>query len=145
MKLERVYKSGGVRRWHSNPELADSNQTLAQHQWGVAVIILAEHPNPSKELLYAALLHDVGELVVGDLPAPFKKANPKIAAAHKVAEQKAMERMGVEYDLTPKETAWLKWADRKEAYMWMIAHNHALHLRPDWQDAAIWLMGNKPS
>jgi len=143
--LPTVYRSGRVRRWHCNPDLVDSNQTLAQHQWGVAVIVLAEHPNPSKELLYAALLHDAGELIVGDLSAVFKKTQPKIAAAHKEAEQDAMDAMGITYDLTPQETAWLKWADRKEAYMWMMAHQPDLSRQDDWQDAARWLMGNKPS
>jgi len=145
MTLKTIYRSGRVMRWHQNPDMVDTHQTNAAHQWGVAVFILEEHPNPSKELIRAALYHDTGELIVGDLSWTFKAAHPETAEAHRKLEKQARIDMGTDFELTPQETAWLKWADRVEAYEWMMAHHPELADEPDWQDAAMWIRGNKPA
>jgi len=142
MDIDKIYRSGRVLRWHSYPEI--ECQTNAQHQWGVAVIIMANHPNPSAELLKAALLHDAGEIVVGDMPKPCKDKKPELLAEYEKAEALALDGMGIKLNLTKKEQAWLEWAGRAEAYRWMVANNHALRHKPEWKYAALWIEENKP-
>ena len=137
MKLDKVLRSGYVTRWHTNPDLPA--QENSSHQWGVAVILMAEHPNPSLNLIKAALLHDVGEIAVGDLPAPFKKGNPEIAAAHKAAEDKARIDMCGHFNLNKTEIKWLKWADGMDAYNWMMKHNPSLADKDGWPEMKVGL------
>ena len=47
-------------------------ETVAEHSWNVARILLAIHPSAPSSLLVEALLHDVGEMATGDLPTTAK-------------------------------------------------------------------------
>ncbi len=137
MKLSQVYRSGQVIRWHQNPEMNRAMQTNADHQWGVAVIIMSEFPDDvSVRLLRAALLHDVGEVVVGDLPGPLKRdpRNTKLVELHTLAETYARNAMGIMLPRNRREAMILKYADTKEAYMTMLRHNPGLAARYDWQE-----------
>jgi len=134
MSLFELWRSGLVRRWHCNPDLAHTGQSNAAHQWGVAMIILAQHPNPSAALIRAALCHDVGEMVVGDLPYPFKKANPDFAARHRDFEDMARVNLVGAFDLTETDWRWLKYADAHEAILWMRQHRPELESRADWAE-----------
>ena len=59
-KLSKLaYRAGYTRRWHTTSYL---DQSVAEHSWGVALIIMQNHPNPSANLLKAALLHDLHEV-----------------------------------------------------------------------------------
>ncbi len=131
--LNAILRSGYCTRWHANPDLAHIRETLAEHHARVAQIICALHPNPSANLIKAALHHDCGEMMVGDLPWPFKQRHPTIAADHAEAEALALATMGIIHNITAIEQAWLKMADRLAA----IAHvaQVAQHLmeRADWR------------
>ena len=74
MTLNTQFRASFVRRWHTNPDLAQTVDTLAGHGGRVARIILNLWPDASKALLQWALVHDDGESVVGDVPAPAKGA-----------------------------------------------------------------------
>jgi 5'-deoxynucleotidase len=131
--LRKILRSGYVTRWHSNPDLAHIRETLAEHHARVAQIILAYHPCPSLALIDAALHHDAGEMIVGDLPGPFKHAHPAISTAHARAENEALRRMGVVINLTPTEALWLKYADMHAAY------EHVLHVAPRIAEQPEWV------
>jgi 5'-deoxynucleotidase len=123
--LTAVMQSGYCTRWHANPSLAHIRETLAEHHGRVAQIICALHPNPSANLIKAALHHDCGEMIVGDLPWPFKQRNAGIADAHAEIEAQVLQDMGVAVALDPREHQWLKLADRLASVM------HVAHVAPD--------------
>lgn len=54
-------------------------------------MVLALWPDASRDLIWAALHHDVGEYRTGDLAAPFKRSAPlDVIAAHAAAEAQAL-------------------------------------------------------
>lgn len=128
MDLLKIFRAGRVNRWHTNPDLAHTNDRIDGHGARVARIILALHPDPSLDLIRAALIHDDGESVVGDVKAPFKDDRPDIADALADAEGEAVEAIwGRGYVVERIDgAAWLKFADRLDAYMW--AAHHAPHV-----------------
>ena len=69
--------AGRVLRYHTWPHIRP--QTVAEHSWQVARILMAITP-PSwwGALLPHAIVHDVGEIVTGDLPYPIKANNPTL-------------------------------------------------------------------
>lgn len=126
-KLLTAFRAGFVRRWHCNPELSHTGDRIDGHSGRVARIILMLHPDPSVRLLKAALIHDDGESVIGDVKAPSKDANPEMALWLSEAETVARESIwGGDDALTDSENEWLKFADRMDAYMW--ANFHAPHV-----------------
>lgn len=70
--------AGMVERYHTWPTL--TRQSDAEHSWQVARILLSIAPGDHR-LLVHALLHDCGEIVVGDLPFPVKSRNPALREA----------------------------------------------------------------
>lgn len=85
-------------------------ESLAEHHLMTAQIILCIFPNASRNLLIAAMTHDVGEAVTGDIPSPTKdllgirKELDQIEAAHN-------PQWSVLEQLTPEEQKQLKFAD----------------------------------
>jgi 5'-deoxynucleotidase YfbR-like HD superfamily hydrolase len=117
---ELMHRTGQVVRYSCNPEMIVFMQTDADHAWGVVTQLLLLHPAPSVQLLGAAQFHDSGELFAGDLPSPFKRANPEIAAAHEEIEFKLAKAAGVpQFELSKEDKQWLDFADRYESFLYM--------------------------
>ena len=118
-KAINTYEAGAVIRYHTHPRLGRFTQNDAAHSWGVAALITQLHPDPSTKLLLAAILHDTGERFAGDLPAPVKAANPKMAADHAALEARirADKIYGGAYELDDEDQAWLKMCDMLECCM----------------------------
>lgn len=117
--LDYLYSSGGTRRYHNRPKL---NQNVKEHSWGVAVIIIALHPNPSPALLKAATLHDCSEKVFGDFLSPAKIAFPELRELDKKCNKLFWDdiygNFGIDYPkLTDEEQLWLDFADMHECYL----------------------------
>lgn len=120
------HRAARVTRYHANPDFNMIGQNNADHSFGVAMIIAHFHPSPSANLLMAALHHDLGEYVVGDLPAPFKldQRNVFIMGYHAEAEARALWEFGVVESierLTDKERLWLKFADKLEPLLLFLS------------------------
>lgn len=113
--LSSILRGGYCTRWHANPDMAHIRETLAEHHARVAQILLALHPSPSLALIDAALHHDAGEPLVGDLPQPFKAAFPLVAAQHAACEDEALASLGLAHRLNRLDADWLKLADRLAA------------------------------
>lgn len=108
--INTVYKGGAVRRFHTVP--VTSHETVAEHSFGVAVMVLAlTNNNASKNLMLAALFHDLAEQVTGDIPATAKWNHPTIKVAAQVAEHAFHTEHGLTVDLSEREQLILKWAD----------------------------------
>ena len=60
-----------VRRYHQYTTL--ETDTVGKHSCGVALFAQMIKPNCRKEVLLAALFHDLGECVLGDIPSPTKR------------------------------------------------------------------------
>lgn len=121
-KLANIYRAGDVKRYHTVARIKE--QTIAEHSWGVAAIVLYLEPNPSKALISAALFHDVAESQTGDVPATFKWANRNFADSLEAHETNINRDMGIHYELTERELAILKVADLGE----LVMHNIREHM-----------------
>jgi hypothetical protein len=120
-QLASLAAAGLVRRWHMNPTLASTDQTLADHQGRCVQLLLALNPGASAHLIRAMAFHDVGEFGAGDLSAPLKRAQPKLAEQHAAFEKSVREDIcGPDPWLTEDETAWLHFIDRLEAAVWVL-------------------------
>lgn len=134
MDLLKIFRAGFVHRWHTNPDLAHTNDRIDGHSARVARIILALHPDPSVDLLRAALIHDDGESVVGDIPAPFKNS---MGGHHVSAEAEAALDLwgGRDVSVSADDRRWLKFADRLDAYMWAAHHAPYVLTGDGWPEA----------
>lgn len=131
--VRTLHATGQTVRYHTNPVMSRLHQTDADHSWGVAMIILALHPNPSRNLLGQAITHDCGERWAGDLSYPFKRMYPEIGAAHADAEkQLARDHRVPQFDLTEEEAKWLSFADRLECHLYAEIFHPWVVKQPDW-------------
>ena len=111
-RLKAVERSARVRRYHTEPVIHQQN--VGEHTYGVMWFILLMVDNPSAALLTAALMHDVAEYAVGDVPSPTKKA-PIIKLAFDQLEDKALERLLWKLPvISDVEARYLKLADLLE-------------------------------
>lgn len=138
MNAAAIYRSGSVRRWHANPDLAHTGQTLADHHGRCVQLLLALCPEEelSLDLIVAVAHHDVAERWVGDLPWPFKAAFPEVAEAHAAAEAAILViEAGVDFSIDPREVRWLKLVDRLDAYLYAATHAPHVVAGADWAEA----------
>ncbi len=106
-----------VRRYHTCFTLKE--QTIASHQHGVALLIIALHPNPSPALLVAALVHDIGEHKAGDSPFSAKKSSLELRLILKGLEANALQELGIEMPYLDKtEAMWLQACDTLECMLY---------------------------
>ena len=73
LKLSGYRKGSEVSRWHTQRPVWP--ETVGHHSANVALLCdLISEGGCSRDLLYAALIHDLAEVATGDIPAPIKKA-----------------------------------------------------------------------
>lgn len=136
MRLGALYSSGSVRRWHQNPALAATGQTVADHVGRCLQLLLALHPAPTPALIRAVAFHDVGEIAVGDLSADSKRRLPQLAALIAKAEAEARQQIvGPDDWLSKFEQNWLHFIDRLEALLWVAVHRPDELRRNGWPAA----------
>lgn len=118
-RLRAVREGGSVIRGHGIKQ-GVYTYTVGQHSYDVLSIILLLHPNPSAQLIKAALWHDVPERWTGDSPAPIKWRNPILREQLAKEEKVITDHFDLpsEHDLPLAEKAWLKGADMLELKMW---------------------------
>lgn len=112
--MKFFWKAARTRRYHTEVILG-GEQTVADHSWGVAKIVLYLWPNSSMNLVKACLDHDLLEHFVGDSPAPAKWRFPELKAALDNAEKVMAEEHGLTFELSEEEHQRLKAADVLEA------------------------------
>lgn len=115
-RLINLRNAGAVTRYHTARMLRTQN--LAEHSFGVALIILQAYPAASPRLLAAALYHDLAEVATGDLPAPVKWDNAGLKAMVEHVEARYERKMGLDMELSEGERHILKWADMFELVLW---------------------------
>lgn len=95
-------------------------QDLAQHQWGVAMLVLVVEPKAGPNLVRAALTHDLAEYTTGDLPYPVKMDNPELKDELGEIEERFEAEHGLAFHLTEYEMRVLKWCDMAELCLWCL-------------------------
>lgn len=118
LRLLRLRAGGAVKRYHTFPTLKE--QRVDSHSHAVAVWLMSFHPDPSFNLIKAALNHDLAEYDTGDCPANVKWAYPAMDAMLKLAEAHVEDVLSIGSDLTTDEERWLKLADTMEYCMFSL-------------------------
>lgn len=117
-RIRALRAAGKVQRCHTWPYLGSYDN--AQHSYEVAMLLYALHPNPSPNLIKAALVHDSVELWTGDLPGPIKHNCKKLEELFKALEARVALKVGINVPITNEEYDWLKAADIAELWLWTI-------------------------
>lgn len=135
--LEYLYKGGGTRRYHNRPEL---NQNVSQHSFGVVLIVSVLHPNPSPELLKAALFHDLSEQKYGDLLSPLKTDFPEAKELDRKCHELFWQNLeGIDFpELTEEEKLWLDYADVYECCLFSQNINEEIYVYSLEKSRVIW-------
>ncbi len=92
--LKRVYRTGWLLRGIP-PALAE-NAASHSHTTAILVFLIAlldKRPIDFKRLLLMALIHDLPEAEIGDIPISAQRNDPKFSNAKREAENKAMEKI----------------------------------------------------
>lgn len=107
--LDFIMAGSEVTRYHTVTTLR--RETVGHHSHGVALICRLLDPAASAQLLTAALIHDLAEHEVGDIPSPAKLAYG-IGEQISVLEDKLLADAGLNIPfLTDSEKRTLKLAD----------------------------------
>jgi hypothetical protein len=130
-----------VRRWHRNPDLADTNDPIGGHSARVALLLLNYWPLSSVFAITHALTHDLGEAYAGDVPGNIKRQHPELAEALEEVEALGAKMMGIaDPNCTAREMAQVNLCDKLDAYLWMRHHKPGLANDPDWKASREWLL-----
>jgi 5'-deoxynucleotidase YfbR-like HD superfamily hydrolase len=107
--LNFILNGAEVNRYHTMTTLM--RETVGHHSHGVACLTLLFKPDASRELLMAALFHDLSEQKTGDIPSPAKRIYG-IGEQVSSLERELMLEAGIGFpDLPPQDARILKLAD----------------------------------
>lgn len=118
-RVRAVREGGNTERTHTTPH--HGSYSVAEHSWGVATLLAILHPDPSKDLILAAMWHDVHERWTGDTPAPIKWCLGKVTIDElKRLENSIDSSLEIDFNLTRGDIAWLKACDMLEFLLWSM-------------------------
>lgn len=113
-KVSSVIRAMGVERYHTVPEIP--RQNLGEHSAKVAMILITLFPSARSQVTQAALIHDLGEIVTGDIPYTTKALLPKQAMNSIDVLEKSFlyDFVGINIEITAAEKAMVKFCDYLE-------------------------------
>jgi len=117
-KLALMRNASRIQRLHTVP-LTTIN-TVGEHTFNVLALIDCLSPGCSRNLLLAALYHDVPEYKTGDVPANAKWASPDLNASLIAIEDRIKREYDLEISLDAKEKQVLKFCDAMELTLFCI-------------------------
>jgi 5'-deoxynucleotidase YfbR-like HD superfamily hydrolase len=121
-RMNNLLRSGLVERWHTYGRALQQN--IGEHSWSVALLVILLKPDASAELLRAAILHDVHEVVFGDVPSPTKAKHAIISEIEDETERDFWRTNLLEpITLTTNEQRLLKACDKLEALFFIHRNN----------------------
>jgi 5'-deoxynucleotidase YfbR-like HD superfamily hydrolase len=106
--LNFIIRGAEVTRYHTVKTLVD--ETVGHHSQMVALLCWLVDPNCSRNLLVAALAHDLAEHVLGDIPAPSKREFG-IGESVNALEDRLLKNAGLGVQLDEHEKRLMKFAD----------------------------------
>ena len=107
-----------VTRYHTVTTLV--KETVGHHSHGVAMLALLLNPLASRQVLMAALFHDLAEHQTGDIPSPAKR---QFGIGDKVdeLEHRLMRAAGIVMpELSPDDARTLKLADLAQGALFCV-------------------------
>lgn len=117
-QLYFLLDGANVRRYHTVTTLVP--ETVGHHSHGVALLVFMLVEEPSLNLVFAALVHDLAEHKVGDIPAPSKRQFG-IGDQINALEEELLEGSGWGPEgLTPREERALKLADIAQGALYCV-------------------------
>ena len=150
MNIQDKLKAGTVNRWNIVSTIRP--QTLAEHLFNVAMICEALAENiptvPVTTVVYYGLIHDIEEVILGDLPTPTKLKMKRMGLNWDKLVQSVMEDKD---RLAPTENLQklIKTADKMEALWFITTYGIGRHadlvqyrMEKDWDK---WLSGLHPA
>jgi len=130
-QLEFIFNGAAVLRYHTTPPIRP--QTDGAHSFGVAWLVwMLTEGTCSRELILAALAHDLAEHQTGDLSAMAKRFGD-IGTQLDQLEKAHLATVGLDFSLSPEEQNVLQLADKIEGMMFCISER-----RLGNQDAELW-------
>lgn len=119
-KLEFMRRGGRVKRFHGFHLLMENS--VGHHSFNLITILMSvlQEGQIRRELLFAAIQHDLPECITGDLPAPFKRSVPGLREAIEAKEAELLKEHDLwdwESELDAHEKRWLKLADSLDGAM----------------------------
>ena len=116
-KLEFILAGTEVTRYHTVRTLVQ--ETVGHHSHGVAMLCLFLAPDASANLLKAALVHDLAEHVLGDIPAPSKREFGIGEQVNRL-EDMLLSQHNLDPEITKEEARILKLADIAQGALFCI-------------------------
>lgn len=136
MITDNIFKAwiaGFVRRWHTQPQLVDSNDPDSGHQHRCTILLLLFWPDSSRASIIDTLVHDQGECDVGDMARPAKQANPQVRDLLEAVEKQSILEQGFKLiEITDEELSRRKFVDLLDSYIWMLRHKPHMRKFPEW-------------
>lgn len=120
MNIATMLRASATKRFHTMRTITEN--TVAEHGWGVACLVWElTRGQCSATLLAAALHHDLGEHIVGDVPAPAKR-ELGIGERLNALEDRILRHQGCvnTADLTALEARTLKLADCYDGMLFCV-------------------------
>jgi 5'-deoxynucleotidase YfbR-like HD superfamily hydrolase len=110
-KLIGYRRGTEVSRWHTQQPIFP--ETVGHHSANVALLCdVISEGECSRDVLFTALIHDLGEFWTGDVPAPAKVLNPSLKDHLSVMDEHYLRGIGVETPLlSAAEISLVKAAD----------------------------------
>lgn len=118
-QIQFLLDGANVRRYHTLTTIVQ--ETVGHHSHGVALLACMLSPtSPSTDLIFAALVHDLAEHQVGDIPAPSKRQFG-IGEQISALEERLLESSGwAPGMLTSDELRTLKLADIAQGALYCV-------------------------
>ena len=119
-RLLFAYNGGKTKRFHTSDTFTE--QTVSDHSFGVAILVTMIHPRAHRELIMAALCHDLAEHQVGDVSAVVKRQSTELKTTLDFMEDKLLRDHSFNYDdlITKEERFILKLADNMDGMMYCV-------------------------
>lgn len=118
-KLRLMRDASSIERAHIKPHLMRYSNGQHTHDLSSVLILCWKEDHhgqpPSAQLLIRAHVHDMGELVTGDVPSPTKDA---IGSNLHAIDSNVERWLGLDYEITEEEAWYLDTADKFELWMW---------------------------
>ena len=145
-KVLRLREAGFVRRCHTARIVGEYD--VAQHSYGMMTLLYVLHPEPTKALYTAILLHDVHERFTGDIPAPIKHLNSGLYERFRDVAELVEVKIGIDKPLTfltHEERQWVRTLDNLEFFLFCNDQIYGFgndHMKRCLQTAEKWFKDN---
>lgn len=119
---EALLASGSVKRYHTHPHVIGGPQTVGEHTYRAAALMLSLWPDWKKDALEALLCHDGAEGAIGDISSTVKRMHPDLGEILDTIEEGVQGRLGmaVESDLDFEGQMWVRICDWLEGAFYAI-------------------------